>query len=124
MTDETGIRDMTSYKSIIPPFPETQPTDDWFKNDNQSTISNSQPMPVMTDETGISNMSDHKSIIPPFPETRLTDDWIEDVDQPKTVNGPMSYTVPDCFLWSPLTHQGSYAVRSVLENLMIENFNK
>ena len=30
----------------------------------------------------------------------------------------MSYTVPNSNFWSPLTHQRSYHVRSVLENLL------
>ena len=51
------------------PFPETQPTDDWFKNANQSTISNSHPLPLTTNETTISGMSDFKSIIPPPPRS-------------------------------------------------------
>ena len=119
MSDETGIRDMTGYKSIIPPFPETQPTDDWFKNDNQSTISKSHPLPLTTNETTISGMSDFKSIIPPFPETQPTDAWIGDEDQQKIENTcPMSYTMPNSNFWSPLTHQRSYHVRSVLENLL------
>ena len=119
MSYETGIRDMTGYKSIIPPFPETQLTDDWFKNYNQSTISNSHPLTLTTNETTISGMSDFKSIIPPFPETQPTDAWIGDEDQQKIENTcPMSCTVPNSNLWSPLTHQRSYHVRSVLENLL------
>ena len=116
MTDETGIRDMTGYKSIIPPFPETQMTHTWMKNDNQMTISNSSP--ITNDETEISDTSAYKTIIPPFPETQTTDAWIADEDQPKieTLN-PMSYTVPNSFNWSPLTHQRSYHVKSILENL-------
>ena len=104
MSDETGIRDLSGYKSIIPPLPETQSTDDWFKNDNQLKISNSHPMPITTYETGISDMSDYKSINPPFPETQPTVGWIENEDQPKIESGPMSYTVPNSNLWSPLKH--------------------
>ena len=63
-------------------------------------------------------MTDYKSIIPSFHETHLTDAWIEDEDQAKIESGSMSYTVLDCFLWSPLMLQGSYSVRSILENLM------
>ena len=59
-------------------------------------------MPITTDETGISDMTDYKSIIPPFPVTQPTDAWIDDEDQPKIEKTrPMSYTVPDIFLWSP-----------------------
>ena len=118
MTDETGIRDMTGYKSIIPPFPETQPTNDWFKNDNRSKISNSHPMPITTDETGIRDMPDYTSIIPPFPETQPTDAWIEDEDQPKIEKSSMAYTVPDSNFWQPLTHQMTYHANSVLGNLV------
>ena len=35
MTDETGIRDMPSL--VIPPFPETQPTDAWIEDKDQPT---------------------------------------------------------------------------------------
>ena len=94
MSDETGIRDMSGFKSIIPPFPETQPTNNWFKNDNKSTISKSHPVPLTTNETTISGMPDFKSIIPPFPETQPTDAWIDDEDQVKIENScPMSYTL-------------------------------
>ena len=66
MTDETGIRDMTGYKSIIPPFPETQMTHTWMKNDNQMTITNSSSTPITNDETEISDTSAYKTIIPRF----------------------------------------------------------
>ena len=117
MTDETGIRDMTGYRSIIPPFPETQMTESWMKNDSQMTIANSSP--VTNDESENSDTSGYKTIIPPFPETQPTDAWISDENQPKIETpNPMSYTVPNCFNWSPLTHQRSYHVKSILENLM------
>ena len=52
------------------------------------------------------------------PETQPTDAWIEDEDQPKMESSnPMSYSAPDSFKWSALTHQRSYHVRSILENL-------
>ena len=35
MTDETGIRDMPSL--VIPPFPETQPTDAWIEDEDNLT---------------------------------------------------------------------------------------
>ena len=63
-------------------------------------------MPITTDETGIRDMFDYNPIIPPFPETQPTDAWIEDEDQSKIEkSSPMSYTVPNSNLWSPLTHQ-------------------
>ena len=134
MTDETGIRDMTGYKSIIPPFPETQMTHSWMKNDNQMSISNSSSMPITNNEMEIGDTSAYKTIIPPFPETQPTDAWFANEDQPK-IEQPtdawiadedqpkietlktMSYTVPNSFNWSPLTHQRSYHVKSILENL-------
>ncbi len=117
MTDETGIRDMSGYRSIIPPFPETQMTESWMKNDSQMTIANSSP--VTNDESENSDTSGYKTIIPPFPETQPTDAWITDENQPKIETpNPLSYTVPNCFNWSPLTHQRSYHVKSILENLM------
>ncbi len=134
MTDETGIRDMTGYKSIIPPFPETQMTHSWMKNDNQMSISNSSSMPITNNEMEIGDTSAYKTIIPPFPETQPTDAWFANEDQPK-IEQPtdawiadedqpkietlktLSYTVPNSFNWSPLTHQRSYHVKSILENL-------
>ena len=93
-------------------------TNGWLKNDNQSKITNSQPSSITNVETGISDLSVYKTIIPPFPETQPTDAWIEDEDQPKIETpNTMSYTVPNSNHWSPLTHQRSYHVRSVLENL-------
>ncbi len=132
MTDETGIRDMAGYKSIIPQYPETQFSNTWMKNDNQSTNLNIEagmsdlngykpiipPFPE-TQPTEMSDLNDYKSIIPPFPETQPTDAWIEDEDQPKMEpQNSMSYIVPNSNYWSPLTHQKSYHVKSVLENLM------
>ena len=35
MADETGIRDMSGL--VIPPFPETQPTDAWIEDEDQPT---------------------------------------------------------------------------------------
>ncbi len=108
---------MTGYRSIIPPFPETQMTESWMKNDSQMTIANSSP--VTNDESENSDTSGYKTIIPPFPETQPTDAWIADENQPKIETpNPLSYTVPNCFNWSPLTHQRSYHVKSILENLM------
>ena len=78
----------------------------------------------MTDETGIRDMSG--LVIPPFPETQPTDAWIEDEDQPTKLPGScltsltssMSYTIPNSNHWSPLTHQRTYHVRSVFEDLV------
>ena len=69
-------------------------------------------------KTGISDSAVYNPIIPPFPETQPTDAWIEDEDQPKMESSnPMSYSAPDSFKWSALTHQRSYHVRSILKNL-------
>ena len=59
------MSDLNGYKTIIPPFPETQPTE-------------------------MSDLNDYKSIIPPFPETQPTDAWIEDEDQPKMENSELN----------------------------------
>ena len=116
MSDKTGIRDMTG--SIIPPFEQTQLTDARINNDNQPINSNSQSTTISNVETGISDSGVYNPIIPPFPETQPTDAWIEDEDQPKMESSnPMSYSVPDSFKWSPLTHQRSNHVRSIMENL-------
>ena len=77
MTDETGIRDMPSL--VIPPFPETQPTDAWMEDDDQLTK---------------------------LPESCLT-----------SMTSSMSYTIPNSNHWSPLTHQRSYHIRTVFEDL-------
>ena len=77
----------------------------------------------MSDETGIRDMA--SLVIPPFPETQPTDAWIEDEEQPTksqghcltTLTSSMSYNIPDSFLWSPLTHQRTYHIRSVFEDL-------
>ena len=115
MTDETGIRDMSG--SINPQFTQTLSIDDPMENDAQPLISNSQLPAITHDEMRISDSDDPNPIIPPFPETQPTDAWIEDEDQPRTWQSQMSYSVPDSFKWSPLTHQRSYQVRSIMENL-------
>ena len=116
MSDETGIRDMAG--SIIPPFAQTRLTDAWINNYNQPINSNSQSTTISNVETGISDSGVYNPIIPPFPETQPTDAWIEDEDQPKMESSnPMSYSEPDSFKWSPLTHSGSYQVRSIFEYL-------
>ena len=116
MTDETGIRDMPG--SIIRPFAQTQISDAWIEN--RPINSNPQSMSISNIETGISNSAVYNPIIPPPPETQPSNAWIEDEDQPKMESSnPMSYSVPDSFKWSPLTHSGSgsYQVRSIMENL-------
>ena len=100
----------------------------WYINTQNRVFSlhfqiNTRLINIMTDETGIRAMP--SLVFPPFPETQPTDAWIKDEEKPTkfqghcltSSNSSMSYNIPHSFLWSPLTHQRTYHIRSVFEGL-------